>query len=368
MGDRQSDIGRLTDYVVKGAGQRADARDRTPGTGRAGRAFSDLFRYGPNYAAVNFVASSPRPFNPETIWRLFTFKRPKFVSALEMSYPRPAARRRLINGALQVPHARGIEYHYDLSNEFYRLFLDRDYMLYSCADFEPGDTLEQAQARKVEFIVDLLDPKPGERIMENGCGWGGMLRAMSRRTNGQASLTGYTLSQEQARYIRETTDHDVRVENFLTADLGVECYDAICGVAALEHVKPDEIGPLYRKFYAALKPGGRIVQHYFSLDGDDPYPASMITSQLFFPGSNLSTQKQHLAAFKEAGFRLDHASQHDYRPTLRAWFDRLVENKQAAIDLVGLEMTQKYLAFFAASYHFFDRKESTLHRLRLIKD
>lgn len=364
----QSDISRLTELVSGGSDQRNDARARTPSSGRLRRVVSDIAQFGPSYAAVNFVASSPREIDPEKIWRLFTWERPSLINKLEMSYPGPAARRRLIEEALAIPHAQGIEYHYDLSNAFYRLFLDQDHMLYSCADFEPGDTLEMAQARKVAFIVDLLDPKPGERIMENGCGWGGMLRAISERTGGKASLVGYTLSHEQARHVREISNHEVRVENFLTADLGHECFDAICGVAALEHVKPNEIGALYTKFYAALKPGGRIVQHFFSLDGDDPYPASMITSQLFFPGSNLSTQRHHLDSFEKAGFRLDHSSRHDYRPTLRAWFDRLVKNKEEAVKLVGLEMTQKYLAFFAASFHFFNRGEATLHRLRFIKD
>ena len=362
-----SDIEKLTRAVQDGIDQREDASLRTPASGRGWRALTELVRYGPSYAIVNYVASSPNFLEPENIWNLFTWNRPAWIDALEQSYPRPARRRRLIEAALQVSHARGIEYHYDLSNEFYRLFLDKDYMLYSCADFGPGDTLEQAQHRKVSFIVDLLDPKPGEHILENGCGWGGMLRAVSERTGGQAGLVGYTLSQEQARYIRSNSDFEVRVENFLTADLGTERYDAIYGVAALEHVKPNELEALYKKFYKAIKPGGRIVQHYFSLDGDDPYPASMITSQLFFPGSNLSTQAHHLACFREAGFELNHASQHDYRPTLRAWFDRLVENREQAIGLVGLETTQKYLAFFAASYHFFNRKEATLHRLKFIK-
>jgi cyclopropane-fatty-acyl-phospholipid synthase len=359
------DINRLAEYVEQGIGQRADAGKRNAVAGRAGRAVTDLLRYGPNYAAVNLITSWPRPIDPETIWRLFTRPRPGFVDA----YPPQATRRRLIEQALAVSHARGIEYHYDVSNDFYRLFLDRDYMLYSCADFvDPTDTLETAQARKVDFIVNLLDPKPGERILEIGSGWGGMLRAVSERTGGQASLVGYTLSQEQARYVRETSDHEVRLENFLTADLGHEQYDAIFGVAALEHVKPAEVGPLYAKFHSALKPGGRMVQHYFSLDGEDPWPASMITAQLFFPGSNLSTQAHHLACFQAAGFRLEHTSRHDYRPTLRAWFDRLVQNKEQAIQLVGVETTQKYLAFFAASWDFFNRSEATLHRLRLWKD
>ena len=217
----QSDFSHLTELVGKGIDQRGDARTRTPGSGRVRRAFADLSRYGPNYAAVNLVASSPHPIDPKTIWNCFTWHRFRWVGALEASYPPAGARRRILEQALRISHARGIEYHYDLSNDFYRLFLDQDYMLYSCADFTGvSDTLEVAQARKVRFIVDFVDPKPEERILEIGCGWGGMLRAISEKVDGGADLVGYTLSQEQARHICGTSDHEIKVEDFLTADLG----------------------------------------------------------------------------------------------------------------------------------------------------
>jgi cyclopropane-fatty-acyl-phospholipid synthase len=109
----------------------------------------------------------------------------------------------------------------------------------------------------------------------------------------------------------------------------------------MEHVRPDEILPLLRKVHRALKPGGRLVQQFFSLN---------------------------LATAAAAGFRLSHSSEHDYRPTLRAWFDRLVAAKDEAVNLVGVQVTNKYLAFFASSWTFFDLKEVTLHRLVLNKD
>ncbi|MFX5603078.1 class I SAM-dependent methyltransferase, partial [Acinetobacter baumannii] len=75
------------------------------------------------------------------------------------------------------------EYHYDLSNDFYRLFLDKTFMFYSCADFNsPGDSLEQAQLNKANHLLSLIDPKPGEAILELGCGWGSMLRHIHAHT------------------------------------------------------------------------------------------------------------------------------------------------------------------------------------------
>ena len=84
---------------------------------------------------------------------------------------------------LNQSHAKGIEYHYDVSNEFYKLFLDRDFMFYSCADFASDqDSLETAQRRKADHLLSLIAPVAGERILELGCGWGSMLRHIHEAT------------------------------------------------------------------------------------------------------------------------------------------------------------------------------------------
>ena len=152
----------------------------------------------------------------------------------------------------------------------------------------------------------------------------------------------------------------------MTADLGVAAYDKIYSIGALEHIRPDNFAAL-KKLHAALKPGGRLVQHFFSLNGTDRQPNSMIGAQQFFPGSMLSLHSDHLAWAREAGFVLTADTEHDYRPTLRAWFERLVASRDRAVELVGLKSTNKYLAYFASSWNFFDRKKAGLHRLVLEK-
>jgi cyclopropane-fatty-acyl-phospholipid synthase len=315
-----------------------------------------------SYAAMRFYISSPTPLDPAFTWHYFTRKQPPFIQKLIEGYPFRFQRRALIARALEPSHAAGIEYHYDVSNEFYKLFLDRDFMFYSCADFEsPQDTLEIAQRRKADHLLGLIAPKAGERILELGCGWGGMLRHIAAATGDKQSLVGMTLSKEQARHVREL-GFEVRLEDFVERDYAPHSFDKIYSIAALETVRPEEILPLLRKLHGALTPAGRLVQHFFTLN-TDPLPTAMIAGQLIFPGSTLDTHSHHLWAAREAGFNVVYDSTHDYCPTLRAWFNRLVRNRDKAIELVGVETYNRYLIFFAVGWTFMHQEQATLHRL-----
>lgn len=336
---------------------------------RWARAISEGIGYGAAYSAINFFTASPTLIDPERSWRFFTRKQPALFEWFIYNYPFAARRKAIIDDYFARTHAEGIEYHYDLSNEFYKLFLDRRFMFYSCADFNaPGESIEEAQLNKANHILSLIAPKPGDRILELGCGWGSMLRHIHGATGDKANLAGYTLSKEQKRHIEENFGFNVVLDDFITADLGSEAYDKIYSIGALEHVRPEEILPLLKRVHRALKPGGRLVQHFFSLNGTDPLPTPMISCQLFFPGTRLALHSDHLAFAREAGFRLTHDSLHDYRPTLRAWYDRLVENRDRAVELVGIQQVNKYLSFFATSWTMFNDGKATLHRLVLVKD
>lgn len=336
---------------------------------RIGLAAAEALRMGLAYATPLWFARSPMPVPADTIWRTFTRRQLAPIQALVDHWPPPARRERLLREALSVSHADGIQYHYDLSNDFYALFLDRRFMFYTCADFHSdSDTIEDAQLAKANHILGLLDPKPGERILELGCGWGSMLRHIHAATGDAENLSGLTLSRDQLAYIRDNLGLRAAYDDFITRDYGVATLDKVYSIGSFEHIKPDEVLPLYRRLHAALKPGGRAVFHFFSLNGTDRWPSSMLGAQAFFPGSVLALHDDHLAWARAAGFRLTHDSSHDYRPTLRAWFDRLVENRAEAERLVGVQVVNKYLAFFASSWSFFDLGKATLHRLVLMKD
>lgn len=267
---------------------------------------------------------------------------------------------------LTQDHTSGIETHYDVSNEFYALFLDTKYKFYTCADFHSArDTLEEAQTHKAEYIHSLLKLNGHERLLDLGCGWGAMLKYF-QDTGHKGELTGFTLSKEQLVYALEKLGLNVSLTNFITEPFENAPYERIFSIGALEHVRPQEIKKIYQKIYDSLVPGGLAVHQFFSLERE-PYPVSMVMIQLFFPGSLLVMHRNHLEAAKSAGFRITHDSIHDYKPTIRAWYDRLAANREKAIALVGLELYNRYMTFFPIAWLFFQKKEAKLHRIVMEK-
>lgn len=180
-----------------------------------------------------------------------------------------------------------------------------------------------------------------------------MLKRIHQTTGDKANLHGFTLSREQVEYNNENNGFNVEFRNFITCDYPPETYDRIYSIGAWEHVRPDDIAPLMKKLYAALKPGGRLVQHFFCRT-ERQLPATAIIGQIFFPGSLNAAYADHVRWNEAAGFRITHRSIHDYRPTLRAWFDKLVNNRERAIELVGVETYNRYLVFFPSAYRYFN--------------
>lgn len=310
--------------------------------------------YGVSYAFLQNVIRSPTPLDPDWAWHAVTRDMPRGTDWIRMHWPLKPLRNLVIAAKMKQDHVLGISAHYDVSNDFYKLFLDRKYMFYSCADFQsPTDTLEQAQQNKADFICRLIDPQPGEKILELGCGWGSMLRRLFEATGDKAHLCGLTLSREQKAYNDQHNHFDVEFDNFITRDYPLEEYDKIYSIGAWEHVRPREIPQLLAKLYYAIKPGGRLVKHFFCR-GNEALIGPAACSQIYFPGSIGSSYRFHAKAWENAGFRIAHCSIHDYRPTLRAWFDRLVEHKEEALKLVDVHTYNRYLTFFPASWRYFN--------------
>jgi cyclopropane-fatty-acyl-phospholipid synthase len=334
---------------------------------RALPVLTDSLVYGPSYGLLNYLIRSPEALDPQRTWDFVMNKRALAAEWVAKNYPPSIVRGLLLTHKRRQDARRGIAAHYDVSNDFYELFLDKKYMFYSCADFVNGDeTLEEAQTKKADYILRLIDPHPGEKILELGCGWGPMLKRIFEATGDKENLYGYTLSKEQAAYNDAHNGFHVEFKNFVTADYAEASYDKIYSIGAWEHVRPQEIAPLLAKLYRALKPGGRLVNHFLCRFAD-PLPSAALVSQLFFPGSVNSSYRFHRQSFEAAGFRITHLSLHDYRPTLRAWFDRLVAHRDRAIELVGVGTYNRYLVFFAASWRYFDDCTGAVHRYVLQK-
>ena len=262
---------------------------------------------GPLYTIANYRIHSPIPLEAVENWHFWTDPKPSWVQWLARVYPPEPIRKRYLHFMLEQDHSRGIEAHYDISNEFYALFLDSKYRFYSCAEFlSDGETLEEAQENKAAYLLKLLNLSGNEKVLDLGCGWGAMLRFL-QDSGHCGELTGFTLSREQLAYTQNKLGLNVSLTNFITEPFENAPYDRIFSIGALEHVRPKEIRKIYKKIYDSLNPGGLAVHQFFSLERE-PYPASMVMVQLFFPGSLLVMHRTHIEAAQSVGFRITHDS------------------------------------------------------------
>lgn len=330
------------------------------------KCISDLFTYGLMNAVAEHKIHSPQPLNQSQSWDFWTQPRSSLMEWIARVYPLTTQRIAYLDRMLNCDHATGIETHYDVSNDFYALFLDEKYRFYTCAEFlSEHDSLEEAQTNKAKYLLSLMRLKGNESVLDLGCGWGAMLRFL-QDSGHQGKLDGYTLSNEQLTYTQKRLGLNVSLTNFITDAFAEAPYDRIFSIGSLEHVRPHELKDLYQKIYDALVPGGLAVHQFFSLERE-PYPTSMVLMQLFFPGSLLSMHETHTHVAKEVGFRITHDSIHDYKPTLKAWYERLAKKQDEAIELVGLEIFNRYMTFFPTAWLFFQQHEAELHRIVMEK-
>ncbi len=324
------------------------------------------FTHGLLYAIALARMTSAKEYDSEANWDFWTKPRNSVFERLIRSYPGRNQRRKLLDKMLSQGHAEGIEFHYDVSNDFYRLFLDKQYMFYTCARFLSDDeTLEQAQKNKADFLLELLAPDAGQQILDLGCGWGGMMRCIAEKTGSREGLRGYTLSKQQLAYVNDL-GYKAELKDFIETDYASESLDRVISVGSLEHVRPDELVMFYAQIFKALRPGGRMVNQFFSLDHESN-PYSMTLGQLFFPGSVLALHELHRQAAVKAGFVIQEDATDSYKKTLRAWYDNLVANHDQAIATSGINIYNEYLTFFPVAWRFFNDGESTLHRMLLVK-
>jgi cyclopropane-fatty-acyl-phospholipid synthase len=242
---------------------------------------------------------------------------------------------RLVNRAAHAVRAntpirakRNIEAHYDLGNDFYAAWLDPS-MTYSSAVFEKGDTLEQAQSRKLRLLLDRLDLKPGQRLLEIGCGWGSLAEIAAREYGVQ--VTGLTLSTEQKDYAEQrmrkaglSDKVEIRLADYRELD---EQFDAVASVEMVEAVGQEYWDDYLAAISRALPPGGRAALQLISIDPAlfDGYAASPDFIQTYiFPGGMLIHEPRFATIAGAHDLSWDDRSgygQH-YAETLRQWRER----------------------------------------------
>jgi len=261
--------------------------------------------------------------------------RPPRLPAAEL---RPSGRRHS-----KERDAAAVRHHYDVSNEFFALFLDAS-MTYSCGFFSPGGpkTLEEAQEEKLETVCRKLGLREGERVLDVGCGWGSF--ALQAAAKHGASVVGITLSPPQAERARRRAEEagvadrvEIRVMDY--RDLVGERFDAISSIGMVEHVGEAQIDVYAQTLARLLEPGGRLLNHGIArLRHTDP-TAGPFSERYVFPDAEPLHLSRVLLALERAGFVTRHVEEFgpDYAETLRHWARRLEENLDEALRLAGPE-------------------------------
>ncbi|WP_275098040.1 class I SAM-dependent methyltransferase [Sedimenticola hydrogenitrophicus] len=258
-------------------------------------------------------------------------------------------------------HSKGgsreaIAFHYDVSNAFYRLWLDEQ-MIYSCAYFEtPDDSLDQAQCNKLDHICRKLRLKPGERLLDIGCGWGALIRWAAKHYGVQAH--GITLSRNQYDYalenIRDEGLHDrVTVELRDYRELQGEArYDKIASVGMFEHVGLKNLPRYFDLARRLLRPGGLFLNQGITQDreGWGESVGTRFINRYVFPDGELDTVGNVQRVMEHAGFEiLDvEALRRHYALTLRHWVERLESRKAEAQSLVPESIYRLWRLYMAA--------------------
>ena len=279
--------------------------------------------------------------------------------------------------------AASISHHYDVGNEFYRLILGPSWT-YSCAVFEgERDSLEQAQANKYELICRKLGLQPGMRLLDVGCGWGGMLLHAAK--NFGVDAVGVTISQEQAalaqRRIADAGLSDkveVRLQDY--RELAGESFDAISSIGMFEHVGLKHLREYFQILQSLLVDGGRLMNHQIGRrPGTEPRPRlrherSRVHTRGFvhryvFPDGELHEIGDLIGEVQRTGFEVRHMEslREHYALTLRHWVENLEANWDRAVELVGKGRARVWLLYMAASSEMFRTGEIQVHQLLATK-
>ena len=269
-----------------------------------------------------------------------------------------------------VRDAAAVRFHYDVGNDFYKLWLDKR-MVYSCAYFRsPDDSLDTAQEAKLDLICRKLRLKPGERFLDIGSGWGGLIMHAAQRYGVDA--TGITLSENQASLARERIQQAgladrcrVEVRDYRT--LTANTYDKIASVGMIEHVGLSHLPVYFDSAYRALKAGGLFLNHgIVSLEAARPttlrgmiwdriWKSGAFIDTYVFPDGRLTAAADVITAAEKSGFEVRDVEslREHYAMTLRHWVRSLEEKALDAKALVGDHTYRVWRLYMSTSAYAF---------------
>ncbi|WP_393058588.1 class I SAM-dependent methyltransferase [Streptomyces sp. LN549] len=267
-----------------------------------------------------------------------------------------------------------ISHHYDVGNDFYELVLGPS-MVYSCAYWEDGGNLEDAQRDKLDLVCRKLALKQDDRLLDVGCGWGSMAIHAAREYG--ARVTGVTLSVEQAAFARKRiaeeglTDRiEIRVQDY--RDVRDGPYDAISSIGMAEHVGSVQYREYADDLYALLKPGGRLLNHQIARRperDESAYHVDEFIDAYVFPDGELAPVGRTVATLEEAGFEtrdVESLREH-YALTLRRWVANLERDWDRAVRMTTPGRARVWRLYMAASALSFEHNKIGVNQILAVR-
>ncbi len=268
--------------------------------------------------------------------------------------------------------AEAISHHYDVSNAFYEWVLGPS-MTYTCAVYPyPEATLEEAQDNKYRLIFDKLRLQPGDRLLDVGCGWGGMVRYAARRG---VSAIGATLSAQQAAWAQQAIKDEglerlAQVRHCDYRDIKEDSFDAVSSIGLTEHIGVKNYPSYFGLLKSKLRTGGLLLNHCITrCDNKSNYRASSFTDRYVFPDGELTGSGRIVSEIQDVGLEVVHAEnfRDHYAMTLRDWCRNLVEHWDAAVAEVGLATAKVWGLYMAGSRVGFEQNVVQLHHVLATK-
>jgi len=290
--------------------------------------------------------------------------------------PAPPPQERTLSGERHSKRrdADAIHHHYDVSNRFYRWVLGPS-MAYTCAVFPHVDaSLETAQEEKFDLVCRKLGLQPGMRLLDVGCGWGGMVLHAVR--NYGVTAIGVTLSQQQALWGQQAIEEaglqqvaQVRFSDY--RDVPETEFDAVSSIGLTEHIGRANYPAYFSFLYGKLKPEGRMLNHTITRPNDiEPthYRKSFI-NRYVFPDGELSGPATIMSAMNDAGFEIRHEEnlREHYALTLKHWCENLEEHWDEAVAEAGEGTSRVWRLYMAASRVGFELNTIQLHQTLGVK-
>ena len=268
--------------------------------------------------------------------------------------------------------ATAIRRHYDVSNRFYEMVLGPS-MTYTCALFPSENaSLEDAQAEKYDLVARKLDLRPGQRLLDIGSGWGGMVRHAARHYG--VTAVGVTLSREQAAWAQAAIERDgltgvaeVRYGDY--RNIPESGFDAVSSIGLTEHIGVRNYPSYFGFVKERLRPGGRLLNHCITRPDNLFRETEAFIDRYVFPDGELTGAGRIITAIQDAGFEVRHEEnlREHYALTLAAWCRNLAENWDACVAEAGPGVARVWGLYMAGSRLGFERNQIQLHQVLAVK-